>query len=68
MTTSESIEDQCVRLWHTVYGNVGQTEEEARVAFLQQEPAIIEGWKRLARSIYHVTTAQTLDFILTKQA
>lgn len=65
---NDPIEEQSVRMFGLVYGNPAQSLEDLRAAFRQQEPAIIDGWKKLARSVSNITTAQTLEFILTKEA
>lgn len=63
MEIGEPIEEQCVKLWQTVYGNIAMTLEDCRQAFHQQEPSVIEGWERLARRIGRVTTMQTLEHV-----
>jgi hypothetical protein len=60
---SDPLEEQCVRMYRIVYGNIEQSLDDARRAFQQQDKSIIEGWKRLARSVSTVTSAQTLEYI-----
>lgn len=57
---SDPVEEQAVRLWRIVYGNVQQSLEDAQLAFRQQEPVIVEGWLKLARRVFAVTTPETL--------
>lgn len=68
MNTGDPIEEQGVWMFSKVYGNPGQSMEDLRVAFYQQEPSVVEGWKRLARSVDNITTLNTLEFLLTKTA
>jgi hypothetical protein len=60
MNIGDPIEEQAVRLWCAVFGNVAMTLEEARRGFYQQEPSVIAGWERLARSVFAVTTPATV--------
>lgn len=63
MNIGDPIEAQCVRLWKMVFGHKRMTEEDARIEFWAQNPAYIEGWKRLAKKINRVTTIATLDHV-----
>ncbi len=68
MTIGDTIEDpsdyQAIALYFVVYGNSQHSHNDLRFAFYQQEPSIIEGWKRLAKAINSVTTPQTLENIM----
>lgn len=63
MNIGDPIELQCVRLWKTVFGGKRMTDDEARREFWCQNPAVIDGWKKLAKKINKVTTVQTLEHV-----
>ena len=60
---AKSIESQCVRLWKTVFGHKHLSEDDARREFYRQNPAVIDGWKKLAKKINRITTIQTLEHV-----
>lgn len=66
MEIGSPVEDQCVRMWRLVYSNAGISFDEARVAFHMQNPAIIDGWERLAKSVMEVTTTGTFAHLSEK--
>lgn len=63
MEIGTPIEAQCVRLWKTVFGHKRMTDDEARGQFWAQNPAVIDGWKKLAKKINKVTTHQTMEHL-----
>jgi len=66
MEIGSPIEDQCVRMFGMVYGNNLQSIEDIRAAFWIQNPAIIDGWERLAKSVMEVTTTGTFAHLSEK--
>lgn len=67
MTIGEPIEEQCVRMFGTVYGNPMQTLDDLRRQFYQQEMSVIAGWERLAQSVSRVTTPATLAHVMEQR-
>ena len=58
---------EAIEMFSMVFGNPAMSPFEVRNMFYQQEPSIIEGWYRLARSINRVTTHETLKHIASKE-
>ena len=63
MTIGDPIEEQCVRMWRTVYVDEGMELDEARHFFWKQNHAVIEGLERLARGILAITTVNTIEHV-----
>ena len=67
MTIGDPIEAQCVKIWKLVFGHNGMSMDMARSSFWCQNPSVIEGWEKLAKSMNRITTQATIEHVARQE-